>query len=143
LYAQETKKPGKDKDHCFANGKIGFVTLVTRKKENPMASEKVVQVSDGDFETAVLNNDLPCLVDFWAPWCGPCKAIGPVIDELADEYDGKVQINKMNVDDNPATPGKYGIRAIPTLILFKNGEVVDQITGAVGKAQLVDLLNKA
>ncbi len=108
-----------------------------------MASDKVIHVSDSDFDTQVVNNDLPCLVDFWAPWCGPCKAIGPVIDQLADEFAGKVQIAKMNVDDNPATPGKFGIRAIPTLILFKNGEILDQITGAVGKTQLNDLINKA
>ncbi|HEB50314.1 MAG TPA: thioredoxin [Desulfobulbus sp.] len=108
-----------------------------------MASEKVMHVSDSEFDTKVVGNELPCLVDFWAPWCGPCKAIGPVIDELAEEFDGRVQIAKMNVDDNPATPGKFGIRAIPTLILFKGGEVVDQITGAVGKAQLQDLINKA
>jgi thioredoxin 1 len=108
-----------------------------------MASDKVLHVNDSDFDTTVVGNALPCLVDFWAPWCGPCKAIGPVIDELADEFDGQIQIAKMNVDDNPATPGKFGIRAIPTLILFKDGEVVDKITGAVGKAQLVDLINKA
>jgi len=108
-----------------------------------MASDNVFHVTDSEFENKVVQNDTPCLVDFWAPWCGPCKAIGPVIDELADKYNGKVQIAKMNVDDNPATPGKFGIRAIPTLILFKDGEVVDQITGAVGKAQLEDLINKA
>jgi len=108
-----------------------------------MASDKVIHISDSEFDNKVLQGDLPCLVDFWAPWCGPCKAIGPVIEELAAEYEGKLQIAKMNVDDNPATPGKYGIRAIPTLILFKNGEVVDQITGAVGKAQLSDLIGKA
>lgn len=108
-----------------------------------MASDKVLHISDNDFETKILKGSLPSLVDFWAPWCGPCKAIAPVIDELAAEFEGKVQIVKMNVDDNPATPGKYGIRAIPTLILFKGGEVVDQITGAVGKAQLTTLLNKA
>ena len=108
-----------------------------------MASDKVMHISDGEFDTKILTGALPCLVDFWAPWCGPCKAIGPVIDVLAAEFEGKVQIVKMNVDDNPATPGKYGIRAIPTLILFKGGEVVDQITGAVGKAQLTALLNKA
>ncbi len=98
--------------------------------------------SDQDFETTVLKASQPVLVDFWAPWCGPCKAIAPVISELAAEYAGKVIVGKMNVDDNPATPGKYGIRAIPTLILFKDGQVVDQITGAVGKAQLTAMLDK-
>lgn len=107
-----------------------------------MASEKVQEVTDTNFDT-LISSDTPTLVDFWAPWCGPCKAIGPVIEELAAEFDGKATIAKMNVDDSPETPGKFGIRAIPTIILFKSGEVVDQITGAVGKAQLVELLNKA
>lgn len=107
-----------------------------------MANDKVQQVSDTDFNT-LISSEQPSLVDFWAPWCGPCKAIGPVIEDLAEEYAGKVTIAKMNVDENPVTPGKYGIRAIPTLILFKKGEVVDQITGAVGKSQLVDLIKKA
>lgn len=107
-----------------------------------MASDKVKDVSDADF-ASVTGSDTPCLVDFWAPWCGPCKAIGPVVEALADEYDGKVTIVKMNVDDNPETPGKFGIRAIPTLILFKSGDKVDQVTGAVGKAQLVELIKKA
>jgi thioredoxin 1 len=107
-----------------------------------MASDKVQQLNDAEFDSAI-GSEQPTLVDFWAPWCGPCKAIGPVVEELADEYEGKISIAKMNVDDNPVTPGKFGIRAIPTLILFKGGEVVDQITGAVGKTQLVDLINKA
>jgi len=107
-----------------------------------MASDKVVQVSDVDFDAKVLQSSEPFLLDFWAPWCGPCKAIGPVIDELAAEYDGKVRIGKMNVDDSPVTPGKYGIRAIPTLIVFKGGEVADQVTGAVGKQQLKAMLDK-
>jgi len=107
-----------------------------------MASDKVKDVSDADF-LSVTGSDTPCLVDFWAPWCGPCKAIGPVVEALAEEYEGKVAIVKMNVDDNPETPGKFGIRAIPTLILFKSGEKVDQVTGAVGKAQLIELIEKA
>jgi len=105
-------------------------------------SDNVKEVSDADFES-IISSDTPCLVDFWAPWCGPCKAIGPVVDALAEEYAGKVTIVKMNVDDNPATPGKFGIRAIPTLIVFKSGEKVDQVTGAVGKPQLVELIEKA
>ena len=107
-----------------------------------MAGDKVQQISDAEFDNTIKSAQ-PTLVDFWAPWCGPCKAIGPVVEELADEYEGKVTIAKMNVDDNPVTPGKFGIRAIPTLIIFKDGEVVDQITGAVGKPQLIELINKA
>ena len=107
-----------------------------------MASDKVQQINDADFDNLIKSSQ-PTLVDFWAPWCGPCKAIGPVVEELAGEYEGKITISKMNVDDNPVTPGKFGIRAIPTLIVFKDGEVVDQITGAVGKSQLVELINKA
>ena len=107
-----------------------------------MASDKVQQLNDAEFD-GVIQSEQPTLVDFWAPWCGPCKAIGPVIEDLADEYEGKLTIAKMNVDDNPVTPGKFGIRAIPTLILFKSGQVVDQITGAVGKSQLVALIEKA
>ena len=85
-------------------------------------------------------DDIPVLLDFWAPWCGPCRAVGPIIDELAAEYEGKVRIVKMNVDENPATPTKFGIRAIPTLMLFKNGQAIDQVTGAVNKDAIVNIL---
>jgi thioredoxin 1 len=107
-----------------------------------MAGDALIEVTDSDFEAQVLKADVPCLVDFWAPWCGPCKAIGPMIAELANEMAGKVRIAKMNVDQNSATPGKYAVRAIPTLILFKDGKVADQITGAVGKGPLTAMLNK-
>lgn len=101
-----------------------------------------IQVTDGNFEQEVLKSPLPVLVDFWAPWCGPCRAMGPIIDELATEFDGKVKICKMNVDENSASPSRFGIRAIPTLILFKNGEVVDQSTGAVSKSSIKDMIAK-
>ncbi|PLY11790.1 MAG: thiol reductase thioredoxin [Desulfuromonas sp.] len=108
-----------------------------------MASDKVIELSDDGFEKDVLQSDLPVLVDFWASWCAPCKAIAPTVDALADQYDGKVKIAKLNVDENPATPGQYGVRGIPTLILFKDGQVVDQVVGAAPKNQLEGLLNKA
>lgn len=108
-----------------------------------MASDKVVQFSDDNFDQEVLKSATPVLVDFWASWCAPCKAISPVIDGLAADYDGKVKIGKLNVDENPATPGQYGVRGIPTLILFKEGKVVDQVVGAVPKNQLEGLLKKA
>ncbi|MBM4256906.1 MAG: thioredoxin [Deltaproteobacteria bacterium] len=95
------------------------------------------QVSDATFDSEVLQSSVPVLIDFWAPWCGPCRAIAPIVDELAGEYAGKLKVVKMNVDDNPRTPAQYGVRGIPNLILFKDGQVQQQIVGAVPKAQLV------
>lgn len=108
-----------------------------------MASDKVVHLSDDSFDVDVLKSPVPVLVDFWATWCAPCKAISPLVDGLADEFEGKVKIAKLNVDENPATPGKYGVRGIPTLILFKDGKIVDQVVGAVPKNQLDALVRKA
>jgi len=108
-----------------------------------MASEKVLTFGDSNFEQEVLQAAVPVLVDFWATWCAPGKAIAPVVDSIAEEYEGKVKVGKVNVDDNPGTPGKYGVRGIPTVILFKEGKVVDQVVGAVPKAQLDALIKKA
>ncbi len=101
----------------------------------------IQQVSDSSFDGDVLKADVPVLIDFWAPWCGPCRAIAPIVEELASEYDGRLKIVKMNVDDNPQTPAQYGVRGIPNLILFKDGEVKQQIVGAVPKAHLVKAID--
>jgi thioredoxin 1 len=108
-----------------------------------MASEKVIALDDSNFDTEVLHASVPVLVDFWASWCAPCKAIAPLVDALANDYEGKVKVGKVNVDESPATPAKYGIRGIPTLILFKDGKMIDQVVGAVPKSQLEALINKA
>ena len=104
-------------------------------------ADNIAQVSDDSFDSEVLKSPVPVLIDFWAPWCGPCRAIAPIVDELAGEYAGKIKIVKMNVDDNPRTPARYGVRGIPNLILFKNGEVQQQIVGAVPKAHLVKAIS--
>ncbi|MEJ5209598.1 MAG: thioredoxin TrxA [Lysobacteraceae bacterium] len=106
-------------------------------------SDNVIHVGDADFETQVLNSEQPVLVDFWAEWCGPCKMIGPIIDELADTYAGRVKVAKLNVDANRQTAAKFGIRGIPALLVFKNGQIQASQVGAVGKAQLAQLIESA
>ena len=108
-----------------------------------MASENVLAFTDANFDREVLQSSIPVLVDFWATWCAPCKAIAPLIETVADEYVGKVKVGKVNVDENQATPGKYGVRGIPTIILFKGGAVLDQVVGAVPKSQIDALIAKA
>lgn len=108
-----------------------------------MASEKVLTITDADFDEKVLKASQPVLVDFWAAWCGPCRMMTPVVEELAGAYDGKVVVAKMNVDENPQTPAKYGVRGIPNLKLFRGGQVVDEVVGAVPRQKLEELLNKA
>jgi len=108
-----------------------------------MASENVMAFTDANFDRDVLQSEIPVLVDFWATWCAPCKAIAPLVDAVADEYAGKIKVGKVNVDENQATPAKFNVRGIPTLILFKGGAVVEQIVGAVPKSQLDAMIAKA
>jgi thioredoxin 1 len=105
-------------------------------------AEGIKEIDDSNFEDEVLKSDMPVLVDFWAPWCGPCKAIAPIIDELSKDFSGKLKFTKFNVDESPLTPGRYGIRAIPTLIFFKDGQISEQITGMVAKAKLQESIKK-
>jgi thioredoxin 1 len=107
-----------------------------------MGEENILHVSDEAFEEKVIKSDQPVLVDFWAAWCGPCKAIAPTLEALADQYSGKLRVAKLDVDANPKMAAKFGVRAIPTMILFKDGAIQEQITGAVGKAKIETAIKK-
>lgn len=126
---------------CVHVQPLGFSKIFILKVRNNAMSE-VLHITDAQFETEVLQSNIPVLLDFWAPWCGPCKMIAPILDELAPEFAGKVKIVKMNVDDNQATPAQFGVRSIPTLLLFKEGKVVATQVGALPKGQLANLLNQ-
>lgn len=104
-------------------------------------TDSIIQVTDSSFEDDVLKSALPVMVDYWAEWCGPCKMIAPVLDEIADQYDGRLKVAKLNVDDNPQTPQKYAVRGIPTLMIFKDGEIAGTKVGAVSKPQLAAFID--
>ncbi|MGD9651667.1 MAG: thioredoxin [Candidatus Dadabacteria bacterium] len=108
-----------------------------------MASNGIIDLSDANFETEVINSETPVLVDFWAPWCGPCRAIAPSIEEISASYEGRLKVGKLNVDENQQTTMKFGIRSIPTLIVFKGGQAVEQIIGAVPKGEIEKAVGKA
>jgi thioredoxin 1 len=108
-----------------------------------MSSDKIINVTDSNFEQEVLKSTTPVLIDFWAPWCGPCKAIAPIVDELANDYAGRLKVVKMNVDDNQDVPARYGIRGIPNLVIIKGGQVKEQIVGAVPRGHLIKAVDHA
>src|SRR5713101_1559228 len=129
-------------------GLPGWASLALRcnvaaRSKVPMASELVNHVTDANFDQEVLKSDKAVLIDFWAPWCAPCRAIAPLIDELAGEYAGRLKVVKINVDDNPETPARYGVRGIPNLLIIKSGQVKEQIVGAVPKSHLVKAVDSA
>ncbi len=106
-----------------------------------MASEQIVQLTAESFDTEVLKSGVPVLVDFWAPWCGPCRMVAPILDQLAEDYEGKIKIAKLNVDDFPQVAGHYGVMSIPTLICFKDGQLSQKVVGARGKPELKTVLD--
>ena len=105
-------------------------------------AKDILEIGDSNFESEVLQSVKPVLVDFWAPWCGPCRAIAPIVEELAKDFGDKVKFTKCNVDENPTTPTKYGIKSIPTLIFFKDGEIQDKVIGIVAKSRLEEMISK-
>jgi len=127
------------------NGSRGYYIpgqYARKRKDDIIMAKNVVEINDSSFETEVIQNEKPVLVDFWAPWCGPCKAIGPLIEDLAGSFGDKVKFAKCNVDDNPATPGKYGIQSIPTLMIFKNGKMLYSQPGVVPAPQLTEIVKR-
>jgi len=108
-----------------------------------MASESIMELSDATFDAEVINSEVPVLVDFWAPWCGPCRAVAPIVEEISSTYEGQLKVGKLNVDENPSTTMKFGIRSIPTLLVFKGGEAIEQIIGAVPKGEIERAVGKA
>ena len=129
------------KSDCFTNiASLGIGIIPKREVLN--MSENIVNVTDSNFDEMVLKSDTPVLVDYWASWCAPCRAIAPIVEEVSNEYNGKVRVAKMNVDENPSTPGRYGRARHSNMILFKDGQVVDQLVGAVPKNQITELVDK-
>ena len=108
-----------------------------------MASEHIINVGDGDFQSQVISSENPVLVDFWATWCGPCRALAPILEDLSTEYEGRIKIAKVDVDSNQSTAAQFGVRSIPTLLLFKDGQVIGQLVGNVPKQRLVEFVDQA
>jgi thioredoxin 1 len=137
------KKPlPKTRSYFCQNRNLQRFNLTVSIKEHIMANELIKHVTDASFENDVLHSTQPVLVDYWAEWCGPCKMIAPILDDVATGFEGKLQVAKMNVDENREIPSKFGIRGIPTLMIFKNGELAATKVGALNKAQLTEFINQ-
>jgi thioredoxin 1 len=128
---------------CKTNNLVSISSWVKFLINGEKMAENVMEFNDQNFDSDVLKAGMPVLVDFWAVWCGPCKAIAPIVEEVANEFSGKVRVGKMDVDSNNQVAMRYGIRSIPTLLLFSGGEVVDQVIGNVGKESIESMLSKA
>jgi thioredoxin 1 len=127
---------------CSVQFKLAEEAGSTKRGEQLMAIETIVEVTDSNFDQMVLKSEQPVMIDFWAAWCGPCKALAPIVDEVATAYNGKIKVGKMDVDSSPVTPQRYGVRGIPTLLIFKNGQVQDQIVGYVPRDTIEKALDK-
>lgn len=127
----------------MVNIRYNTLYLTELNGEDIMARNGILDLNDAIFDGEVLKSDIPVLVDFWAPWCGPCRILAPVVEEISSSYTGRIKVGKLNVDENHETTMKYGIRSIPTIIIFKNGQVLEQVIGAVPKTEIERLINKA
>lgn len=142
IYAEMSLHESKDAFHLAVSRQPSARITLKSEETEIFVSDKILHISDADFDEKVLKSGTPVLLDFWAEWCGPCKMIAPILDEIAADYEGRLIVAKVNIDNNPGTPQRYGVRGIPTLILFKDGDVHATKVGAVAKSQLAAFIDQ-
>jgi len=142
IYAEMSLHESKDAFHLAVSRQPSARITLKSEETETFVSNKILHISDADFDEKVLKSGTPVLLDFWAEWCGPCKMIAPILDEIAADYEGRLIVAKVNIDNNPGTPQRYGVRGIPTLILFKDGDVHATKVGAVAKSQLAAFIDQ-